>query len=103
MDDVQREEIRRWRDATLLQSHGDEAAASRLAACGPLADVVQSALASGPPDPADLIGCDDSGEPLDPSHPWWGYAGPSSMEMTARRKGLPWPPDSDPNPYGKKG
>lgn len=93
-------EVRVWRDAQLVRWYGDEAAASRLREGGSVRGSLALAFSMVQPTLEELEWCDVSGEPLDPSHPWWGYQGPSAIELRARREGLPWPPDDDPNPYG---
>lgn len=100
MDSERREQIRRWRDAWLVKMHGDEGAAARLSKAGPVGATIEAALAIEPPTAAEQTGVDLQGEPLSPSHPWWGYQGMSAVEKRARKEGLPWPPDDDPNPYG---
>lgn len=100
MNSERREQIQRWRDAWLLKMHGDENAAARLGPAGAVGAQVEAALSIEPPTADEKSGCDIKGAPLDPLHPWWGYQGPSAIEQRARREGLPWPPDSDPNPYG---
>jgi len=100
MTPERREQVRRWRDAWLVKMHGDEGAAARLGKVGALGAVIDAALAVASPTQHELDGADEGGEPLDPRHPWWGHQGPSSMENAARARGLPWPPEEDPNPYG---
>ena len=87
------EHIVLWRDVQLLKRYGDEGAATRLKKHGSIPDVVAKVEAQPEPTSEELRGCDVGGEPLDPFAPWWGYQGPSSIEISARRRGLPWPPD----------
>lgn len=94
MNSERREAIRRWRDATLFKTYGNEGAASRLAGAGELAASVKAALAIDPPTDEELRWADVTGEPLSPWHPWWGHQGPSAIELRARREGLPWPPEA---------
>lgn len=78
-----------WRDVQLFKRHGDEGAATRLRKHGSIPDVAAS-ISTLEPSAEDLKWTDINGAPIDPDHSWWGYAGPSSFEKAARRRGK-WP------------
>jgi len=94
-------EVRLWRDVQLFRWYGDESAASRLREHGSINESVRAVDAMAAPTSDELGWTDVTGDPLDPSHPWWGYQGPSAVELRAQRAGLPWPPEIDPDPYSQ--
>lgn len=86
------EELARWRDGMLWITWRNEGAAHRLAPEGRgFDDALLAALAVIPPTDDELRWTDATGSPIDPEHPWWGHRGPSAIEISARRRGIPWP------------